>query len=72
MPHDDISKASPSLFAAKTRRKAKARRIFLYFSVVSSKNFEPSWLLAAKSQVRWQVQFFLFSPNSSAWLTDKS
>ncbi len=41
------TKVAPPLFATKTRRKAKARRIFLYFSFVSSKNFEPSWLLAA-------------------------
>jgi len=40
------TKVSPSLFATKTRRKAKARRVFRYFSFVSSKNFEPSWLLA--------------------------
>jgi len=40
------TKVSRPLFATKTRRKAKARRIFHYFSFVSSKNFEPSWLLA--------------------------
>jgi len=41
------TKVAPPLFATKTRRKRRHDVFFFIFPFVSSKNFEPSWLLAA-------------------------